>query len=119
MTPNINFPRVFNRLCHIAALTREGKTRAAIDSLVLTVLALDPTLSPSTATEVRDAINSGFGLKFAEATIQLSIDRQLSNKRLLRDRLEKKLSLEPSVRTQIEGQIRQANVLETEVRDEW
>jgi hypothetical protein len=119
MTSNGGFPQIFSRLCHVAALTREGKTRAAIDSLVVTVLALDPTFAPTTATEVRDALNSVFGLKFAEATIQSSIDRKLTNRQLLRDRVSKRLTLEPGVRREVEAHINTAERLEKEVRDEW
>lgn len=119
MTSNTSFAQIFSRLCHVAALTREGKTQAAIDSLVVTVLALDSTFTFVTATEIRDAINSLFGLRFAEATIQSSIDRHLSNRRLLRDRASKKLTLETSVRAGVEGHIKAAELLEKEARDEW
>lgn len=119
MASNTDFSRIFNRLCHVAALTREGKTRAAVDSLVATVLALDPAFTPLTALNIRDAINSTFGLTFPEATLQASIDRKLSSRQLVRDRATKVLRLEPIVRADVEAQIRAAELLETQVRDEW
>jgi hypothetical protein len=119
MSNGTKFPQVFNRLCHMAALSREGKTRAAVDNLVLTVMAIDKQQALTTAAEIVRTIDSNFGLTFNEASVQTSVDRHLAAGKLLRDRTTKVLTLAPKVKADVETQINEANALEDTVRDEW
>ena len=40
------YDRAFRRLCHLAALSRDSKTREALEELVLTTLCLDASVEP-------------------------------------------------------------------------
>jgi hypothetical protein len=116
---NEKYSRVFNRLCHLVALSKEGKAKGAIDNLMLAVLSIDRELAASTATELGLGIDAYFGLTFSERVLQASIDRHLSSGRMLRNRQTKVLSLNPDVSSQIARRIKEANELEAQVRDEW
>lgn len=112
-------PNVFSRLCHLAALSKEGKTKAAVDNVVLTILAINRAFSASTAEQVVDAINTYFSLPLRVDAVQSSVDTHLSNGRLIRDRVTKTLGLSANIRAEIEDHISEANRLEQEVRDQW
>jgi hypothetical protein len=115
----VDSPNVFHRLCHLAALSRDGKIKAAVDNLVLTIFTINKGFTPTTAGQVVEAIDSYFTLPLKEVTVQSSIDTHLSNGRLIRDRATKTLSLSPSVRAEIEAHINEANSLEQQVQEEW
>jgi hypothetical protein len=120
MTDNFENPQVFNRLCHLAALSKEGKLKSAVDNLVLTIFAINKDLKPKGASEVAQAISNGYnGLSLKEDAIQSSLDSHLSGGRLTRNRSTKTLELPPQVRVEIESEITSANELERRVRDEW
>lgn len=114
----VESPNIFHRLCHLAALSREGKIKAAVDNLVLTVFTINNGFAPTTAKQVVEAIDSYFTLPLKELTVQSSIDTLLSNGRLIRNRAAKTLSLSPTVRAEIETHINEANSLEQQVREE-
>src|SRR6266540_4872769 len=80
-------PNVFTRLCHLAALSKDGKTKAALDNVVLTIFAVNQSYSPSTAEEIVEAVNSYFSLPLRADAVQSSVDTHLSNGRLIRDRV--------------------------------
>jgi len=103
----------------LAALSKDGKTKAALDNVVLTIFAVNQSYSPSTAEEIVEAVNSYFSLPLRADAVQSSVDTHLSNGRLIRDRVTKKLGLSANVRAEIEGHIADANMLEQQVRDEW
>lgn len=114
----MNYDLVFNRLCHLVALSKEGKTKSAIDNLVATVFGIDSKLVPSGPAEVMEAVNVYFSLDFPQSEIQASIDRLLGAGNLIRDRTGT-LSLLPKVRAEIEQRILDAAQLEKVVREEW
>jgi hypothetical protein len=115
----VDSPNVFHRLCHLAALSREGKMKAAVDNLILSIFTINKDFAPTTAKQVVECIDSYFTLPLKEATVQSSIDTHLSNGRLIRNRATKTLSLSSSVRAEMETHINEANNLERQVREEW
>ncbi len=73
MTSQTRYSTVFNRLCHLAALSKEGKTKAAIDSILMTTFAINRTDPVSTASDVAHQIEGYFGLAFDPKTLQSTI----------------------------------------------
>lgn len=110
---------VFGHLCHLAALSKEGKTKAAVDNVVLTIFAVKKNFSAITADQVARAVEGYFSLTLRVEAVQLSIDTHLSSGKLIRDRKTKELTLSSVVKTEIERNIADANALEQSVRDEW
>lgn len=119
MAEESKFQQIFHRLCHVAALTRDGKTRAAVESLVTNVFTIDKSFAPTSAKQVAEALNSMFGLSFSERQTQPAVDRLVADRRLLLDRRTKIFSLAPNIRAEVEAQIKEAAELERQVRDEW
>ncbi|MDT4953730.1 MAG: hypothetical protein QOJ02_1868 [Acidobacteriota bacterium] len=119
MVETTKFQQIFHRLCHVAALSRDGKTRAAVESLIINVFAIDNQFAPVSAREVAEAVNSVFDLSFSESRAQTAVDRLLNDRRLIRDRATKILTLAPNVRAQAEVQVKEAGELERKVHDEW
>ena len=56
MISQTRYSTVFNRLCHLAALSKEGKTKGAIDNILMTTFAINRTDPVSTFTDVADQI---------------------------------------------------------------
>jgi hypothetical protein len=77
-----DYSRAFSRLCHVAALTRVGKTAAAIDGLVASTWAIDPGQCVS-IDGLSDAISSYFGLHLPTPTLQASQERLVAAGRLV------------------------------------
>lgn len=119
MGTRVGYSQIFNRLCHMVALSKDGKTRAAIDNLVVTVLAIDGKLIASTTAEITEAINVYFGLSLSEGLVQPSVDSNLSAGRIVRDAGSGLLLLAPQPRVEIEARVAEATALEAFVRDEW
>jgi hypothetical protein len=119
MISETRYSAVFNRLCHLAALSKEGKTKAAVDNILMTILAVNRTDPVSTAAHVAEQIEGYFGLTFNLNALQASIDRNLSNGSLVRDRESKALVLNLHLRADIEARINAAGELEHSVRAEW
>ncbi len=115
----LDYPKVFNRLCHMVALTKDGKTDAAIDDIILTLFVLDSSLRPPTARAVADALKSTYGLVLPEVQVQGSLDRHLSTKRILRDVESEIYQLAPHVRSSLHERIEVAVRFEEQIRDEW
>ena len=61
---------VFHRLCHLAALSREGKIKAAVDNLVLTIFTINKGFAPTVAKQVVEAIDYYFTLSLKEVNVQ-------------------------------------------------
>lgn len=117
MKSTLDFPEVFSRLCHMAALSKEGKIKAAIDNLVLTIFAISERDDLSNAKQVVASINAYFNLSLKEFTVQGSIDTLMSSGSLVRDRVTKIIALAPAKKTEIEFHINAANQLEQQVHD--
>lgn len=118
MSNQVEYPTVFNRLCHMVALSKEGKVKPAIDNLVVTALAINGRALTNVA-QVSEAIEAYFSLSLSDSLVQSSIDRNLNNNRLMRHDSSKALILPPQVRTEIEMRVSEAEELEGAVRDEW
>ena len=114
-----NYSRVFKRLCHMAALTKEGKERKAIDNLVLTTLAIDDELPLGTVADIREAITTYFGISLSENTIQSSIDRHMSGSRIVRDPKAKIYTVSAQNKIQIENKINESISIEETIQTDW
>jgi hypothetical protein len=114
----IDRPLLVNRICHLIVLTKEGKVETAVDTLVLALLATDPTLSVSSAAELADAIEVYFGVRLNESLLEAALDRHVSAGRILRGPAANYF-LAPHTRAEVEQRINDAARLEDEVRQEW
>jgi len=113
------YSKIFNRLCHMVALSKEGKTEKAIDGLVITVFVIDDGLNATDPPEVVEAIEIYFGLSLSEALIQASIDRHLTTGALNRNISSGALNISAEAKATVEIRIKEAESLEQEVREEW
>ncbi len=116
---SLDYPKVFNRLCHMVALTKDGKTRAAVDDIVLTLFALDDTLRLTNATDVAGAIEGYYGLILRDAQLREALDRNMRAGHLLRQPGSGAYYLPPDTKAAIGTRVRDAATLEERVREEW
>jgi hypothetical protein len=111
-----DYSRAFSRLCHVAALTRAGKTAAAIDGLVASTWAIDA--EQCTSVEgLGHAINGYFGLRLPEGTLKLSQERLLAAGRLVE--VNETLALAIPEREAFEERTRAATTLRDTVKTQW
>ena len=121
MTKTANPPdysRVFDRLCHLVALSRDVGLDSVIDSLLLSVFVVNddqPIFSPD---EVQEAASVYFGIELSKTEIISSIDRLLASGRLSSSG-DGAFLLPLHVVAQLKEQIESASQLEIRVRDEW
>jgi hypothetical protein len=102
----------------MVSLTRTGKTRAAIDNMVVTVLALDDGRLRS-AGDVAKALDAFFGLSISDRDVQRSVDTHLLTGRLVRQRHSSRLTLATPTLLEIMERIEASKALETAVKAEW
>jgi hypothetical protein len=113
-----NYSRLFRNLAHMVALSRDIQITGVVDSLVTTVLTIDPTLEASHPSHVVDAVDGYFGLKFLEKDLQSSIDRLLRTGRLQRSPAGKLIPA-AQTRAEIDQRVHEAHELEKVVKTEW
>ncbi|NJL71838.1 MAG: hypothetical protein HC888_09590 [Candidatus Competibacteraceae bacterium] len=70
-----NYSLVFNRLCHMVAMSKEDKTKATVDNLVVTALLYPQPETYVDASQLQQAIKSYFGLTLPIGSIQAAMDR--------------------------------------------
>jgi hypothetical protein len=114
--------RVFRQLCHLLSLDRSGKVQGAVESLITTVLHIDPQVGASADPgELALAIATYFGVKIDAALVETAINSQIQAGRLVIDRAvdPHRVVLSPSVRADVAKRIDEATQLESTVRDDW
>lgn len=114
--------RVFRQLCHLLSLDRSGKVQGAVESLITTVLHIDPEVGASAdSSELALAIATYFSVKIDATLIETAINSQIQAGRLVIDRAMNphRVVLSPSVRADVAKRIEEARQLEATVRDDW
>jgi hypothetical protein len=70
--------RVFRQLCHLLSLDRSGKVQGAVESLITTVLHIDPEVGASAdPSELALAIATYFSVKIDATRIETAINSQI------------------------------------------
>jgi len=110
---------VVNRVCHLLVLSREGKVQDAVASLVLAVLAADPSLKCRTPAGFAEAIDAYFSVRIDEDLLGDAIQGHFDAGRLVVGNVAGDYALSPSTKADVEGRIVEAAALESQVRDEW
>jgi hypothetical protein len=118
MPTPVNYSRLFRNLAHIVALSRDVQVTGVVDSLVTTALTIDPNIHARQPADVVEAVETYFGIRFAEKDLQSSIDRLLRSGRLERTPSG---NIVPATQTQAEinQRVKDAHELEDLVRQEW
>jgi len=114
-----DYTKVFNRLCHFVALSKEGKTKEAIDHLVKTIFVINSPNYFTNAQEIMEAINDYFQLELGTSSIADSIER-LQAKSVIIHIIDKNVyKLTEHAQAAIENRISDAANLEEDVKKEW
>jgi hypothetical protein len=108
----------FTQLCHHLSLDRAGKVQGACDSLVLTVLAIDPAVGTGDENEVAEALSTYFGLELPLGQVRKAIECHLRAGRLLRGP-DSLIRLSAEAAATVEARVAAADQLEATVRREW
>jgi hypothetical protein len=112
-------PSTLNRLCHVVALSKEGKGSQALDGLIVALIAGDASSPLSSASQVTQAIHRTYGLHVPVARVQSSLDRSLNSGQLLRDRASTIFMVPPAIQTHVQERAAEAVQLEQAVRTEF
>jgi hypothetical protein len=110
---------VVNRVCHLLVLSREGKVQDAVASLVLAVLAADPSLQCRTPAGFAEAIEAYFSVRIDADLLGDAIQGHFDAGRLVVGNAIGDYALGPSTKAEVEVRIVEAAALETQVKDEW
>lgn len=113
------YSRTFRHLCHLVALSRNGKTKAAIDSLTTTTISLCHEEALRDAADVIEAADAYFGVALCVSEVRSSIDRGLDNGTLVRRSTDRALTLTAAVQAAVEQRVADSDELEQAVRQEW
>ena len=114
--------RIFRQLCHLLSLDRNDKVQGAVESLIMTVLYIDPRVGVSADPgELALAIATYFGVEIDVAAVKTAIERNIQTGQLLIDRstTPHQIVLAPTIRADVAGRIGEATQLETTVRADW
>lgn len=113
------YQRAFSQLCHILPLSRTGKVRQVVDSLVLMCFGLDASVDLESAADVVEALDALFGVKLDAADVRRSVDGHLEAGHLLRAGKGKRLSLAPATLAEVERRLEDGRQVESTVQTEW
>lgn len=113
-----DYSKAFSRLCHLAALTRTGKTAAAIDGLIVSTWSIDPG-SCGSISALGDAVSGYFGLRLPEPTLQLSLDRLVSAGRLIARNANEWYDLSIAEQEAFDERTRSAKEIQQSVKATW
>src|SRR5262245_47718219 len=116
---HLSSPSTLNRLCHVAALAREGKSAVALDELILALLASERAPLLQSVEDVAAAVGGVYGARIPEHRVQSSVDRLLNRGDLIRARDSRELLASPLIRAKMQELSEAALGLEVAVRDEW
>lgn len=114
-----DFPRLLNRLSHMVALTKSGRTDSAVDHLTLALFVVDPLFAPRVASEIATAARSQFRTSLSRHVIEQSLTRLGRAGKLTRESGTGKYRIAPPAKAEIDEAINGAEALEQEVRGEW
>jgi hypothetical protein len=114
----LDFDKAFRQLCHVAAITVDGREVGAVDNIVVTTLTLDSDLRREDADVVAEGIEAYFGVVLPRRLVADSISRLITSGRLARASNDG-LVVSPEARSEVESRARAANELEKRVRNEW
>lgn len=112
-----DYQRAFGRLCHVAALSRDGRVQAALDSLVTTTLVLDADTGGTTS-DLETGVAGYFGLRPPHAEIEASVGRLIAAGAAVRAG-PGQVRVTEETSAAVELRSREAQQLEFEVRAEW
>lgn len=112
-----DYQRAFGRLCHVAALSRNGKVEAALDSLVATTLALDSDAGAG-ASALQTGIAGYFGLRPPPAELERSVKR-LTTSGVVETDAAGVVRVSDATARAVAQRTEEAQQLEAEVRAEW
>jgi hypothetical protein len=115
---DVDFHRAFNHLCHVLSLSRTGKPKAALDSMVIAacVLAGGKVNGPA---GIAEALQVLFGLPVPAQDLSASVDRLRAAGQLLPARAGASLQVAPAAHAEVEERIAAGEKLEKDVREEW
>ena len=112
------FSIAFQQVCNLVAIESEGDPRETLRQLVLQSFVLSPSALFSDEGDIRNAIESRYGLKLPTHQIADAIERLEENGSLTRP-AGSNLVISPEVRDAIQGRIDAARSLEESVRLRW
>lgn len=109
----------FNRLLHLASLSRTGKTTAALDALVPVAIHLEAGEHPTiTAEQITEALAAYFGSPHTREEVQACLEQQLRSS-TVRRHPGGGYSLPPTTAARVQQRIQDSQALEAGVRKEW
>ena len=113
------FSIAFQQVCNLVAIESEGDPRETLRQLVLQSFVLSPSALFSDEGDIRNAIESRYGLKLPTHQIADAIERLDEENGSLTRPAGSNLVISPEVRDAIQGRIDAARSLEESVRLRW
>lgn len=114
----VDYGRVFNSLSHFLALSHTVGTKAVLDNLIVSSIALECGANPIAIPALIDAINVYFSIKLSEEDIQKATSRLLQEHRLLVNH-DHKYFLPPQLAAEVSQRTQDSHSLEARVKAEW
>jgi len=112
------YNEVFSNLCHLSAISLDGKVPEVIDDALVTVLTINDELTASDSRTMTDAVEAYFGVRLSELDLSSSVTRLLAKGRLILD-ADNSPILSTEERRQTRSQFTAAQEVEDRVREQW
>ena len=113
-----NFSVAFEQMCNFVAIINTGDPNETIQKLILHCFTVLPDERFYDARQIKEAVDTIFGLQIPEHQIELNVDALKDRKLLLRP-AESNYVLPIEVRTNIQKLINDAEALERRVKEQW
>ena len=115
----IDYKQLLSRLCHLVALSETNKIENVIDSLLISVVEIDPRHPATDNNRMDEALRIYFGVQLDAKDLASAIERLVQSGNLIRNSGTDSFALSPGARATQMHRVDAATRLETEVRRQW
>lgn len=117
-TNTSDYGKVFNSLCHFLALSQTIDTKAVLDNLVASAIALDKQTNTTTIREISEAVEVYFSTYITDQDLIESIKRLVSDNKLVAEQ-DNNYRLQGKIVTEVNRKAQSSESLENRVKEEW
>lgn len=110
---------IFNELCHLAAISKEGLTSEVVHNLVLTALVVENSDGEVTKQRVSKLVYKVFGIELNPSALESAIDMLVNKGHLHRTKGKNHITIDKETKTKISKNIIDAKSIEETIRDEF
>lgn len=114
-----DYKQLLSRLCHLAALSETKAIEGVVNSLIVSVIEIDPNHPVGKQTEIDEALRTYFGVELDAKDLNTAIARLTQLGSLIRQPGTDSFALSPAARAEQLQRVTAASEIEERVKQQW